>query len=39
MKCEQCGKNKFAKKGYTWRAGKKIQRYQCTGCGKTFTIK
>ena len=35
--CSRCHHEKFQKAGYSWRAGKKVRRYRCMNCGKTYT--
>ena len=37
MKCARCLGEKFQKAGWSWRAGKKVPRFRCTNCGKTYT--
>lgn len=37
LKCPECGGTEFRKIGYFFRKGKKIQRRQCTTCGKTIS--
>ena len=35
-KCDRCGGVQFQKHGFTWRAGKRVQRYCCINCGMSF---
>jgi transposase-like protein len=37
LKCPDCGGTEFRKIGFFFRQGKKIQRWQCTTCGKTIS--
>jgi len=34
--CPHCKSENTAKMGLTWRGGKRVQRYRCNTCGKTF---
>ena len=36
MKCPECESEKSAKAGFSWRARKKVQRYRCLDCGRSF---
>lgn len=35
--CPECGSSKFVKAGYTVVERKKVQRYRCSKCLRTFT--
>ena len=35
--CPECGSTKFTKAGYTVVERKKLQRYRCSKCLRTFT--
>ena len=35
MKCPRCGCQEFRRAGLRWAAGKRVQLWQCQGCGRT----
>jgi len=37
-KCSRCGSTSFRKCGKSFRDHRKIQNYQCKGCGKIFRV-
>jgi len=37
LKCPECKSAKITKLGFTWRSRKKVQRWRCLNCGRTFT--
>ena len=38
MECLKCGGTKFTKSGFTWRAGKRVQRWLCSKCGRIVAL-
>lgn len=39
MNCPECHKADVIRAGLVWRARKRVQQYQCTGCGLRFTVR